>query len=123
VVQKLLGQQFDMVVIGWTGVGSDPEDSVFWAYRYDDPAGGFNFVSYYNPEVDELLFEAKSLPGCSTEDRGAKYKRIQELIHEDAPYAFLYNPLANVIWNTRLLEVNPGPWSTYYNVHDWYITP
>jgi len=121
VVGNLLGQQFDMVIIGWIGMGSDPEDAVFWAYRYDDPGGGFNFVSYYNEEVDTLLFEAKSLPGCSTEERGEKYKRIQELIHEDAPYAFLYNPLGNTIWNTRLLGINPAPWSTYYNVEEWYI--
>jgi peptide/nickel transport system substrate-binding protein len=123
VVGKLLGQQFDMVIIGWIGMGSDPEDSVFWAYRYDDPGGGFNFVSYYNEEVEKLLFEAKSLPGCSTEARGEKYKRIQELIHEDAPYAFLLNSLGNVIWNTRLQGVEPAPWSTYYNVHTWYLKP
>jgi peptide/nickel transport system substrate-binding protein len=123
VVGKLLGQQYDMVIIGWIGMGSDPEDSVFWAYRYDDPGGGFNFVSYYNEEVEELLFEAKSLPGCSTEARSEKYRRIQELIHEDAPYAFLINSLGNVIWNTRLRGVEPGPWSTYYNVHTWYLKP
>jgi len=123
VVGNLLGQQFDMVIIGWIGMGSDPEDSVFWSIRYDDPGGGFNFVSYYNEEVEQLLFEAKSLPGCSTEGRGEKYKMIQELIHEDAPYAFFYNPLGNVIWNTRLQAINPGPWATYYNVEQWYLTP
>jgi peptide/nickel transport system substrate-binding protein len=121
VVGNLLGQQFDMVIIGWIGMGSDPEDSSFWAYRFDDPGGGFNFVSYYNEEVDTLLKEAQTLPGCSTEERGAKYKRIQELINEDAPYAFLYNPLGNRIWNTRLQGINPGPWATYYNVETWYI--
>jgi peptide/nickel transport system substrate-binding protein len=123
VVGKLLGQQFDMVIIGWIGMGSDPDDAVFWAYRYDAPGSGFNFVSYYNEEVDRLVFEAKSLTGCSTEARGEKYKRIQELIHEDAPYAFLINPLGNVIWNTRLRGVDPGPWSTEYNIHTWYLTP
>jgi peptide/nickel transport system substrate-binding protein len=123
VVGNLLGQQFDMVIIGWIGMGSDPEDSVFWAYRYDDPGGGFNFVSYYNEEVDKLLQDARSLPGCSTEGRGTMYKRIQEIIHEDAPYAFIVNPLGNVIWNTRLQGINPGPWSTYYNVEEWYLKP
>lgn len=123
VIENLLGQTFDMIIIGWIGMGSDPEDSVFWAYRNDAPGGGFNFISYYDPEVETLLDEAKSLPGCSTVERGEKYKRIQEIIHEDAPYAFLYNPLGNVIWNTRVMGVNPGPWSTYYNVHEWYIAP
>jgi peptide/nickel transport system substrate-binding protein len=123
VIGKLLGQQFDMVIIGWVGMGSDPEDSIFWAYRYDDPGSGFNFVSYYNEEVERLLFEAKSLPGCSLEERGQMYKRIQALIHEDVPYAFLYNPLGNVIWNTRLQGIDPGPWSMDYNIHTWYLMP
>ncbi len=121
VVGNLLGQQFDMVIIGWTGLGSYPEDSSFFSYRYDEPAGGFNFVSYYNEEVEDLLWDARGIIGCSAAEVGDMYKRIQEIIHEDAPYAFLYNPLSRVVWNTRLNEVNPGPWSTYYNVQDWYI--
>jgi peptide/nickel transport system substrate-binding protein len=112
-----------MVVTGWIGMGSDPDDTVFWAYRYDDPGGGFNFISYHNEQVDKLLFEAKTLPGCSSEERGEKYRKIQELIHEDAPYVFVYNPLGNVVWNTRLLRINPGPWSTFYNVEEWYLKP
>lgn len=122
-VTNLLGQQFDMVIIGWVGLGSDPEDSIFWAYRNDYPGGGFNFVSYFNEDVETWLQQAKSLPGCSTVERGELYRKIQEQIHEDAPYAFLYNPLGNVIWNTRLQGVNPGAWRTYYNIQDWYLTP
>jgi peptide/nickel transport system substrate-binding protein len=123
VVPNLLGQQFDMIIIGWIGMGSDPEDSVFWAFRNDYPGGGFNFVSYYNENVDKWLDDAKSLPGCDTAARGELYRQIQGQIHEDVPYAFLYNPLGNTIWNTRLQGVNPGPWSTYYNVQEWYISP
>jgi peptide/nickel transport system substrate-binding protein len=123
VVENLLDQQFDMVIIGWIGKGSDPDDTEFWAYRYDDPGGGSNFISYYNEEVESKVGEARALPGCLTEGRGELYKDIQALIHEDAPYAFLFNPLGNVIWNTRLQAINPGPWSTYYNVEEWYLTP
>jgi peptide/nickel transport system substrate-binding protein len=112
-----------MIIIGWIGMGPDPDDSAFWAYRSDAPGSGFNFVSYYNEEVDRLLFEARSLPGCSTEERGDKYKRIQELIHEDVPYAFFYNPLSTMVWNTRVQGVKPGPWGFVYNVHRWYLTP
>jgi peptide/nickel transport system substrate-binding protein len=123
VVPTLLGQQFDMVIIGWTGMGSDPEDSIFWAFRNDYPGGGFNFVSYYNEDVEGWLNEAKSLPGCDAAARGELYRKVQEQIHEDAPYAFFYNPLSNVVWNTRLQGVNPGVWSVYYNVEEWYIAP
>jgi len=122
-VEKLLGQQFDMAISGWMSMGSDPDDSVFWSYRYDDPGAGFNFVSYYNQEVENLLFEAKTLPGCSTEERGDMYKRIQELIHEDVPYAFLYNKLYVDVWNTRLVGFHPSEWGWISNVQDWYLKP
>jgi peptide/nickel transport system substrate-binding protein len=123
VLSKALGQQFDMLIIGWIGLGSDPEDSFFWAYRYDAPGSGFNFVSYYNEEVEELLFEAKSTPGCSTEDRGPLYKKIQEFIHEHVPYAYFYTPLRTFAWNSRVSGINPGPWDREYNIHQWYLEP
>lgn len=123
VVEKLLGQTFDAVIIGWTGLGSDPEDSSLFAYRNDTVGSGFNFVSYYNETVEENLTDARSLAGCDTGARGELYRENQQLMHEDAPYAFLYVPLGNVVWNTRLNDVDPGPWSTYHNVEDWFITP
>lgn len=123
VVENLLGQTFDAVIIGWTGLGSDPEDSSFWAYRNDSPGGGFNFVSYYNEQVEENLNQARSLPGCDIGERGAMYTDIQAQILEDAPYAFLYVPLTNTVWNTRLQGIDPQPWQIYYNVEGWFLMP
>jgi len=122
-VGELLGQTYDAVIIGWTGLGSDPEDEVFWHYRNDTPGSGFNFVSYQDEALAETLLQAKSLPGCSTAERGALYKEVQNQILADQPYAFLYVPLGNVVWNTRLGGIDPGPWVTYYNVEEWYLTP
>jgi len=102
-------------------MGPDPDDSIFWSYRYDIPGAGLNFVSYYNEEVENSLFEANTIPGCSTEKRGDMYKRIQELIHEDAPYVFFYNPLFHNAWNARIVGVNPNTWDRYYNIHEWYL--
>jgi peptide/nickel transport system substrate-binding protein len=123
VVNQLLGQQFDMVIMAWVGMGEDPNDAVLWAYRYDDPGNGLNFISYYNEQVEEKIWKARAVKGCSDEERGEIYREIQSLIHEDTPYAFLFNPMDTVIWNTRLAEINPGPWSTYYNVHQWFLAP
>ena len=72
----------------WTGV--DPDNEVLFFDKYDVPGGGFNFTSYYNPDYQPLELEAKTVEGCSYEDRGAIYKQIQEIFYEDQPYIWLY---------------------------------
>ncbi|MBN1266559.1 MAG: hypothetical protein JXA25_13770 [Anaerolineales bacterium] len=123
VVANLVGQTFDMAVVGWTNLGSDPEDTSSWCYRYDEPDAGFSFTSYYNQEVDDLLLEARSIPGCSTEDRGERYKRVQEILHEDVPYVFLYVPIDNSPQHLRMNNYDPGPWDLDWNAETWYLTP
>lgn len=122
-VTTLVGQNFDMCIVGWTNAGSDPDDETYWASMNDQPGGGFNFVSYYNTEVDALLKEAKTMPGCKAEDRGPLYKTVQEIIYEDQPYAFLYVPRAILVHNKRIAGMDLGAWDFRYSIYDWYIQP
>jgi peptide/nickel transport system substrate-binding protein len=115
----LLGQTFDAVVIGWTGV--DPDNETLFFAKYDLPGGGFNFCSFYRPDYEPLELEAKTVEGCSYEDRGAVYKEIQEIFYDEQPYIWLYATRAITGINNRLGGVNPAPWSTTYNIHEWYI--
>ena len=120
-VDRLLGQTYDMVIIGWTGVGADPNDNVFWESQFDTPGSGFNFVSYQNPEIDQLLKDGYAVPGCAPADRAPIYKRIQEIIYDDVPYVFISGGVGNTAYSTRWGGIDPGPWSFYYNVHEWYV--
>jgi peptide/nickel transport system substrate-binding protein len=115
----LLGQSFDGVIIGWNGVDPDNE-SLFFA-KYDIPGGGFNFCSFYRPDYEPLELEAKTVEGCSYEDRGAIYRDIQETFYDEQPYIWLYAPRAITAINSRIGGVNPAPWSTFYNIHEWFI--
>jgi peptide/nickel transport system substrate-binding protein len=62
---------------------------------------------YTNPAVDTLIEQAAATPEADT--REALYRRIYRLVHEDAPWVFLYHP--------TLLWAN-GPHAT-----GWSITP
>jgi peptide/nickel transport system substrate-binding protein len=115
----LLGQAFDAVVIGWTGV--DPDNETLFFAKYDIPGGGFNFCSFYRPDYEPLELEAKTVEGCAYEDRGAIYKEIQEIFYDEQPYIWLYAPRAIQGVNQRIGGINPAPWSTFYNVHEWFI--
>jgi peptide/nickel transport system substrate-binding protein len=120
-VGTLVGQTFDMCIVGWTNMGSDPDDEGTFSSKNDLPDAAFNFNSYYNPEVDRLLEEAKTLPGCAVEERGPLYKQVQEHIYEDAPYTFLYVPRSILVYNERIGGLNPGAWKFRYNINEWYI--
>ena len=115
----LLGQTFDGVVIGWTGV--DPDNESLFFGKYDVPGGGFNFCSFYRPDYEPLELEAKTVEGCAYEDRGAIYRDIQEVFYDEVPYVFLYAPRSITGINSRIGGVNPAPWSTGYNIHEWFI--
>jgi len=115
----LLGQTFDAVCIGWTGV--DPDNETLFFAKYDIPGGGFNFCSFYRPDYEPMELEAKTVEGCSYEDRGAIYKDIQEIFYDEVPYVFLYATRAITVINDRIGNVNPAPWSTLYNIEEWYI--
>lgn len=121
-VEQLLGQQYDMVIIGWTGLGTDPNDDAFWHSRNDTPGSGFNFVSYQNPRVDELLDQGVSVAGCDTAERASFYKEIQQIIHDEVPYVFISGGVGNTAYTTKWSGINPGPWSFYYNVHQWSLS-
>ncbi|MFZ4850245.1 MAG: ABC transporter substrate-binding protein [Caldilinea sp.] len=120
VVEQLLGQTYDMVIIGWTGLGSDPNDDVFWRTDFDTPGSGFNFVSYQNPEIDELLQAGVAVAGCDPATRAPYYQKIQQIIHDDVPYVFISGGVGDTGYNNRWANLDPGPWSFYWNVHQWW---
>ena len=118
-LDALVGQTFDVVVSGWRNMTPDNEP-LFFA-KYDVPGGGFNFCSFYRPDYEALELEAKTLEGCAYKDRGAIYKQIQEIFYDEQPYIWLYAPRSIMGISSRIGGVNPAPWSTFYNIHEWYI--
>jgi peptide/nickel transport system substrate-binding protein len=118
----LYGQTFDMVLTGWSNLGVDPYDEHLWRASSDVPGTGSNFVSYNNPAVEELYAEVRALPGCDQDVRRAAYLEIQAKLYEDQPYCWLDVPRKFLAIRERVGGVNPGPWSVWYNVHEWYVS-
>jgi peptide/nickel transport system substrate-binding protein len=116
-------QTFDMVIIGWTGLGADPNDDAFWARQYDVPGSGFNFVSYSNDRVEELLAQGVSVPGCDPQERAPYYHEIQEIIYDELPYIFVRGRISNYGYTNDWQGINPGPWSFYHNMEQWSRVP
>lgn len=83
---------FDVFMLGWLG-NIDPDD---YYYAQHHSEGGFNFHGYNNPEVDELLDQARQ----ETDDGARKelYDQAVKMIVDDASYVYLYNPDVVQAW-------------------------
>ena len=63
-VQQLVGQTFDTALLGWSlSYPDDPDFSFAFNPENDQVGGGFNFVSYNNPEVTDLLKQGEQPAG------------------------------------------------------------
>lgn len=109
--------RFDAVIMGWT-ITSDPDIFDVWHSSRAKP-GGLNFTSYSNAEVDALLIEARSTP--DTAERKVLYDRVQEIMHEDQPYCFLFVPYALPVVQARFHGIDPALAGIMYNFDKWWV--
>jgi peptide/nickel transport system substrate-binding protein len=98
----------DMAEMAW--MTSDPDTLPFLALRTEafPDQGGFNSGYYSNPEVDDLLNRAR----VSTDqaERAELYKKMQEIVQQDAPWVFVANWEQNAVATDRVgnFELQPS---------------
>ncbi|MEZ4677736.1 MAG: ABC transporter substrate-binding protein [Caldilineaceae bacterium] len=133
----LLGQRYDLVLIGWDNLGSEPANSDFWFAQEDlptspvaasgsnaaDVGGGVNFVSYQNSAVEQWLREARTAPACDGGYRAQRYRRVQERIQEELPYIILGGQRQGWAYDARWQGILPQPWLFQQNIHRWWRQP
>jgi len=113
---------FDVVVFSWP-LALDPDEWELWHSSESVLDSGFNFVSYHNPRVDELLLQGLRVPKCEEARRAAIYGEIATILAEDQPYAFLFAPYKLIAVNERVGGVAPSPFAgLHWNLADWYVT-
>jgi len=83
-----------LVNLGWEADFSDPQNFLEVLFSRQQ-WGGNNDTFYYNPEVDKLL--AAAAPLNDRARRYALYNRAEQMVVADAPWVFLYNPVAYMI--------------------------
>lgn len=84
---KVYKKDYDAAIMGWK-LSENPDLSLM--FSSDEIRGGNNFVSYSNPELDEILLELKSETSIS--QRKKLLYKAQEIISSELPYLFLYSP-------------------------------
>ncbi len=110
-------RRFDAVILGWT-IPLDPDAYDVWHSSKTAPEE-LNFVSYKNPEVDQMLEKGRGT--FDQKERKKYYDRFQEILAEDQPYTFLYVPDELIIISKRIRGVEPAPIGIGHNIDKWYV--
>lgn len=109
---------FDALILGWSTT-LDPDLHSVWHSDNAFP-GGLNFIGYKNDEVDALIEKGRST--FDKDERKRCYDRIQEILHDEQPYAFLYVPYALPAVHKRFRGLEPVPvMGLDHNLPEWWV--
>jgi peptide/nickel transport system substrate-binding protein len=110
-------KRFEAIIMGWA-LSRDPDAYDIW-HSSKTNEGEFNFISYKNEEVDNLLLEGRST--FNLDKRKKIYHRIHEILADDQPYTFLYVPDALPVLHKRFKGVEKAPLGIWYDFIHWYV--
>ncbi len=77
---------FEAGAVGWSG-RPDPDQNIYDVFVTGAPR---NDSRYSNPQVDELLNQARR--ESDEAKRKELYNQVMQIVHEDVPYVFVYQP-------------------------------
>ena len=114
-------RSYDALLYG-EALGIKPDLYPFWhSSQRIDP--GLNLSSYENKSADQLLKDARETLDDSVKKQ--KYEKLQDIIINDAPALFLYNP-DFIYWVSEKVQgidtakiVDPA--KRFSNITNWYI--
>ena len=117
---KCCGTDYEGFVLGWTGLGPDPDHKDLWHSTAVAP-GQFNRPRYKNPVVDKALDAGRDGPDCSDAARKNQAHIVDKALNNDVPVAFLYSQNSLVFASKQLQVFDPTQYSTYWNVEKWWF--
>ena len=110
-------RNFEAVILGW-GLGLTPDAYSIW-HSSNSKLGGFNFVSYNNKKVDELI--EKGAVTVDKKELAKIYKELYRTISADLPYLFLYIPNSISTVHKKIKNLEPAFTGFMHNQKDWEI--
>ena len=105
-VQRLEKKQFEACLLGWTGT-LKPDPYQLWHSSQADQPASSNHIGFVNPKADELIEKIRQCFDPS--ERTRLYHEFHRLIHDEAPYLFLFSPSSLVVINDAYRNVRLFP--------------
>jgi ABC-type transport system substrate-binding protein len=103
--------KFQCSLSGWMGDNGDPDNFLF-SLLGSPNIGSSNTAWYSNPDVDKLLEEAQTT--SDQDQRIQLYHQAEQMIVDDAPWAFLGYQKNQVVLRANIQDLNLQPTYIYY---------
>ena len=117
-IAKTEDWKFDAVLAGWgTDINGDPFQ--IWASSEADAKNSSNFIGYKNPAADKLIAAGKL--EYDADKRAAIYRQLHQLIHDDYPVCFLFNPELIMVVDDRFQNVNTFAPRPCFDPATWWV--
>jgi ABC-type transport system substrate-binding protein len=117
-LQEAMDGKHQIALLGWRGDNGDP-DNFMNVYSTNSASIGMakNRAFYINDAVQELLSAA--LATYDDEKRATYYKKIQEMVHEDAALVYLFHFTQNVVFRNNIKGFMLSPTSRLFYYPVW----
>ena len=116
--QFVMPGYFDAIILGWT-IPHDPDGFEVW--HSSRMGGGLNVIGFADKEADECLEKARST--FDQTERKKQYDRLQEILHREQPYSFLYVPYSLSAVSKRFRGIDPGAAGIFHDTDRWWVPP
>ncbi len=117
-VERLDAHDFDAALGAW---GIDTSLDLSYAFHSRSIDEGYNSGGYANPEVDRLIDEVGR--ATSPEEIRPRLHRLQEILHEEQPYTFLWEPVGLDARSARVRGARPSSLGSFVGLEDWWLEP
>ena len=118
-LQRLRKREFDSI---FTGVGSHPSLplDLYSSWHSSQVEDGGNISCFENEEADRILERYRRT--FDAERRISLYLRLQEILHEEQPYTFIFVGRSVTAYSRRFRGVNwyPSGWTDFL---EWWVEP
>lgn len=115
-------QTFDAYILGWRdSYPHNPDQSMLFSSA-SDVLGGTNSISYNNPQLDDLLNQARYLPNCDQAERTEIYHQTQKILQDDVAYVPLFALDGLYAAQSSVNGFSPYPNALYWNVDTWNVS-
>jgi peptide/nickel transport system substrate-binding protein len=118
-LENIEDQRFDATWLGW-GLGTAEDPYQIW-HSSSALNRGSNHVSFINAEVDSICEAGRT--EFDVEKRKKLFWRLQEILHDQQPYTFMFTNLTGIAYDKRFKSVRWRPFRPAIPLEEFFVPP